>query len=46
MINFIQNIGSSEVLLKNISQELSSKEELGKPVSEKLSKIVYKYTLS
>ena len=34
------NIGSSEVLLDNISQEFSSKEELGKPVSEKLSKIV------
>ena len=34
------NIGSSEILLDNISQEFSSKEELGKPVSEKLSKIV------
>ena len=34
------NIGSSEVLLDNISQEFSSKEELGKPVSEKLSNIV------
>ena len=34
------NIGSSEVLLDNISQEFSSKEELGKPVSDKLSKIV------
>ena len=32
------NIGSSEVLLDNISQEFSSKEESGKPVSEKLSK--------
>ena len=30
----------SDVLLENISQELSSKEELGKPVSDKLSKIV------
>ena len=27
------NIGSSEVLLDNISQEFSSKEKLGKPVS-------------
>ena len=34
------NIGSSEVLPKNISQKFSSKEELGKPVGEKLSKIV------
>ena len=34
------NIGSSEALLKNISQEFSSKEELGKTFSEKLSKIV------
>ena len=34
------NRGSSEVLLENISQEFSSKEELGKPVSDKLSKIV------
>ena len=34
------NIGSSDVLLENISQEFSSKEELGKPGSEKLSKIV------
>ena len=34
------NIGSSEILLDNISQEFSSKEELGKPVSDKLSKIV------
>ena len=34
------NIGSSEVLLDNISQEFSSKEELSKPVSAKLSKIV------
>ena len=31
-----QNIGSSEVLLNNISQEFSSKEELGKRVSDKL----------
>ena len=34
------NIGSSEGLLDNISQEFSSKEELGKPVSGKLSKIL------
>ena len=34
------NIGNSEVLFDNISQEVSSKEELGKPVSEKISKIV------
>ena len=34
------NVGSSEVLLDNISQEFSSKKELGKPVSDKLSKIV------
>ena len=34
------NIGSSEIFLENISQEFSSKEELGRPVSEKLSKIV------
>ena len=34
------SIGSSEVLLDNISQEFSSKEQLGKPVSDKLSKIV------
>ena len=34
------NIGGSEVLLDNIPQEFSSKDELGKPVSEKLSKIV------
>ena len=34
------NIGSSEVSLKNISQEFSSKEELGKPDSDILSKIV------
>ena len=34
------NIGSSEDLLENISREFSSKEELDKPVSEKLSKIV------
>ena len=34
------NIGSSDVLLDNISQEFSLKEELGKPVSNKLSKIV------
>ena len=34
------NIGLSGVLLDNISQEFSSKEELGKPVSDKLSKIV------
>ena len=34
------NIGSSEDLLENISQEFSSKEELDKPVCEKLSKIV------
>ena len=29
------NIGSSQVLLENISQEFSSKEELGRSVSEK-----------
>ena len=34
------NINSSEVLLDNISQEFFSKEELGKPVSEKFSKTV------
>ena len=34
------NIGSSEGFFDNISQEFSSKEELGKPVSDKLSKIV------
>ena len=34
------NKGSSEVSLKNISQEFSSKEELGKPDSDILSKIV------
>ena len=34
------NVGSSEVLLDNISQEFSSEEELGKPVSDKLSIIV------
>ena len=34
------NIGSSEALLDNISQECSSKEELGKTVSRKLSKIL------
>ena len=34
------NIGSSEVLLENISQEFSSNEELGKTFSEKFSKIV------
>ena len=34
------NIGSNEVLLQNISQEFSSKEDLSKPVSAKLSKIV------
>ena len=34
------NIRSSEVLLDNISQEFCSKEELRKPVSGKLSKIV------
>ena len=34
------NIGSSEVLLDSISQAFSSKEELGKPVSDKLAKIV------
>ena len=34
------NIGSSEVSLNNISQEFSSKEEFGKPISDKLSKIV------
>ena len=34
------NIGSSEGLLDNISQEFSSKEGLGKPVSGKLSKIL------
>ena len=34
------NIGISEVLLDNDSQEFSSKEELGKPVRDKLSKIV------
>ena len=34
------NVGSSEVLLDNISQEFSSEKELGKPVSDKLSKIV------
>ena len=33
------NIGSSEVLLENISQEFSSKGVLGKPVCDKLSKI-------
>ena len=32
------NIGS-EVLFENISQEFSAKEELGKPVSDKLSKV-------
>ena len=31
---------SSDILLGNIAQEFSSKEQLGKPVSDKLSKIV------
>ena len=35
-----RNIGSIEVLLSNISQNFFSKKELGKPVSDKLSKIV------
>ena len=41
-----QNIGSSEVLLDIISQKFSSKKELGKPVSEKLSKILIKLFLN
>ena len=41
-----QNIGSSEVLLDNISQKFSSKKELGKPVSKKLSKILIKLFLN
>ena len=34
------NIDSSKVLLENISQEFSSNEVLGKPVCDKLSKVV------
>ena len=40
------NIGSSQVLLDNIYQEFPSKEELGKPVSDKLSKIVNTFFLN
>ena len=35
------NIGSTEVLLDNISQEFSSKEELGKPVSDKFNSEIW-----
>ena len=35
------NIGSTEVLLDNISQEFSSKEELGKPVSDKFNNEIW-----
>ena len=39
------NIGSSEVLLDNISQEFSSKEELGKPVSDKFNSEIWNENL-